>query len=361
MDNNSNSSYELATGQPWDLNTRRIIMLAVDIIMFIIGFVGNGSVIYLTMRQKTLRTVPNLLITNLALGDMMVVLLIILVNILHAIFHSVISPLLYRYCEFFLFIQFLSLGVSVLTLTVLSVDRYTTVAFPMHKQHYAKRLTVWTIAGIWLLSFTIVGPLWFGLIDDTMCWFTNPDSYTAYLIALVLFLFVLPTIVMVTCYCLTAIKLVQSNNFLKLDKLGGQKQQRQRSRLAIIVLIMTIAFILCSSFLYAWLIAFRISPSHPFVQNMVVKELKSILNKVNSIVNPIILYLMSSTYRRHFLKQFCCYFHSSKRKREKSTLSRSNTQPCISKGMSQSHMPGNEERTIVSTRMAPIKEADSQI
>ena len=208
----------------------------------------------------------------------------------------------------------------------------------------------------------MVCPLLFGLIDDTSCWFTLPYPYTAYLVSLVLFLYVLPTLVMVVCYFLTANKLFGSNKFLKFDKRGCQKQQRQRSRLAIIVIIMSIAFIFCTSFLYVWLIVFRVSPHHPFVQNTVVNELKSLLNKINSIINPIILYLMSSTHRRYFLKTFlCCFDFSSKVKRNKSQLTMLTQHPSLSFAMTMRQSvitrQCNPTRTL-RNGMTPIKEED---
>ncbi|XP_072039407.1 neuromedin-B receptor-like [Amphiura filiformis] len=303
------SNYTVIVDEPdfvtvYKLIPRRIFMLSLDILFFIVGFFGNGSVIYLTLRHKGLRSIPNLMITNLAVGDILVVILVIFTNMLYYLMESA-RVFLFVHCELILFVQFLSQGVSVLTLTALSIDRYTIVMFPIRKQQYARKVTIWTVAGIWVASFVIVCPM-FWLAEDATCWFGDGVSNTVYIIFLVCFLYIIPATVMVVCYFMTANQLLKRSAILKLPQ-GGKKQQQKRSRLAIIVLIMTIVFILSSSLMYIWIIIFRFSPTNPFVQNVHVNRTKSVLLKFNSIVNPVILYLMSSTYRRHLLcnLQFC--------------------------------------------------------
>ena len=284
-------------GVQYKLTPRRAFMLSLDIIFFVVGFVGNGSVIFMTLRHKGLRSIPNLMIANLAVGDILVVILVIFTNVLYYLLESA-RAFLREYCQLFLFVQMLSQGVSVLTLTALSIDRYTIVMFPIRKQQNARKVTIMTVVGIWTISFVLVCPL-FSLVDENTCWLSDAVSNTVYILFLVIFLYFMPAIVMVVCYCTTAHELLNRNAVLKLDPQGGQQQQRKRSRLAIIVLTMTIIFISSSSLMYIWIIVLRFAPSNPFVLNVHVNRAKTVLLKLNSIVNPIILYLMSSTYRLH--------------------------------------------------------------
>lgn len=43
-------------------------------LIFLVGVVGNGCLIYILCRHKTMRSVPNTFIFNLALGDLLVLL-----------------------------------------------------------------------------------------------------------------------------------------------------------------------------------------------------------------------------------------------------------------------------------------------
>ncbi|XP_072040137.1 neuropeptide CCHamide-1 receptor-like [Amphiura filiformis] len=344
------------SGQGYVLNTRRKVMLSIDILMFIIGFFGNGSVIFITLRHRGLRTVPNLLITNLAFGDLMFIMSVVFINILYPLLPGV-HLYMFHFCEFFYFVQFLSLGVSVFTLTALSVDRYTTVAYPMHKQRIARRLTIWTVVIIWFISIAVCCP-WFTLINDNSCWFNKSISSAIYLISLMMLMYIAPTIIMIVCYFLTAKRLLHKNASLNLDPRGGNKQQKKRSRLAVIVLVMTIAFILCSTLVYVWFLTAYFSPFNRFVTNQVVKETKSLLNKINSVINPIILYLMSTTYRRYFLQHFCFFLKCSNGKRERGIITQ--TQPSTN-GTDLARQSTRLVNVPLREGMAPIKEEDSRI
>ena len=41
-------------------------------IIFLVGVIGNGSLVYILCRHKTMRSVPNTFIFNLALGDLLI-------------------------------------------------------------------------------------------------------------------------------------------------------------------------------------------------------------------------------------------------------------------------------------------------
>ncbi|XP_072039337.1 neuromedin-B receptor-like [Amphiura filiformis] len=303
------ANYTIVESESTDyvLDTRKRIAMAIDIVFFLVGFFGNGSVIYLTIRYPGLRSIPNLMIANLAVGDMLVVIFVIFVNVLHYIFASV-RLIFNHYCKLVLFVQLISQGVSVLTLTALSVDRFTTVAYPLHKQMYARKLSVWNVFAIWTTSVVVLWPI-LVYVEDSTCWFSDDTSYTVYILCIVFLLFILPSVVMVVCYVLTAKELLRKKPSLKVNSRGGRKQQKKRSRLALIVLIMIVIFILSSSPFYIWLIVFRFDPSNVFVQNAFMNQVKSTMLKFHSIVNPVILYLMSSTYRRHLIYQIeVCLF-----------------------------------------------------
>lgn len=355
MDINDSLELNISSSNPYVLNTRRKIALSLDIILFVVGFFGNSSVICLTLRHKDLRSIPNLMITNLAVGDLLVIVLVIFFNLLYYFLQSV-RALLYRQCEFFMFIQFLSQGVSVLTLTALSVDRFTTVAYPMHKQQYARKCSMWTVAAIWTTSFIIVCPM-LGIVDHSTCWFAENTSYTVYILSLVFFLYLLPPVVMMICYYMTARELLHRNDSLKLDPRGGHAQQKKRSRLAAIVVVMTITFILCSSLLNIWFIVYRFSPNSAMATNIYFNEIKAFLMKFNSAVNPVILYLMSSTYRRYLTRTFgFCFAPTKKPFQNYRVVNGSITYSDFTR---QTTIRKNS--SAISLKLPPIREEDTKI
>ena len=91
-------------------------------IIFIVGLVGNVTLMKTCLLVKSMRTVPNLFLSSLALGD---VLLLVTCAPVDASRYLVDEWLFGRVgCKLIPFIQLTSVGVSVFTLTALSADRY---------------------------------------------------------------------------------------------------------------------------------------------------------------------------------------------------------------------------------------------
>lgn len=86
-----------------------------------IGLLGNTILIKVFFKIKSMQTVPNIFITSLAFGDLLLLLTCVPVD---ASRYMVDTWLFGRIgCKVISFIQLTSVGVSVFTLTVLSADR----------------------------------------------------------------------------------------------------------------------------------------------------------------------------------------------------------------------------------------------
>uniref|UniRef100_A0A1A8B181 Gastrin-releasing peptide receptor n=1 Tax=Nothobranchius furzeri TaxID=105023 RepID=A0A1A8B181_NOTFU len=91
-------------------------------IIIIVGLVGNVTLMKTCLLVKTMRTVPNLFLSSLALGDL---LLLVTCAPVDASRYLLDEWLFGRVgCKLIPFIQLTSVGVSVFTLTALSADRY---------------------------------------------------------------------------------------------------------------------------------------------------------------------------------------------------------------------------------------------
>lgn len=86
-----------------------------------VGLLGNTILIKVFFKIKSMQTVPNIFITSLAFGDLLLLLTCVPVD---ASRYMVDTWLFGRIgCKVISFIQLTSVGVSVFTLTVLSADR----------------------------------------------------------------------------------------------------------------------------------------------------------------------------------------------------------------------------------------------
>lgn len=91
-------------------------------IIIIVGLVGNVTLMKTCLLVRSMRTVPNLFLSSLALGDL---LLLVTCAPVDASRYLVDEWLFGRIgCKLIPFIQLTSVGVSVFTLTALSADRY---------------------------------------------------------------------------------------------------------------------------------------------------------------------------------------------------------------------------------------------
>ena len=154
----------------------RTITLLLFLSVYIIGLVGNGLLIckcelpikssiqnkfslllVIVFRQKNLRTVPNLLVVSLALGDFLFVLFCVPFG---AVAYSLeYYPFSTFYCRFENFIINLSLGVSVFSLLALSADRYKIIVKPFSSHANDPSIKLKTIViSIWVLSTILALP-----------------------------------------------------------------------------------------------------------------------------------------------------------------------------------------------------------
>lgn len=113
-----------STGAPHGYNIwpPGIAIAAIYGVIIVVGLVGNVSLMRTCLTVKSMRTVPNLFLSSLALGD---VLLLLTCAPVDASRYLVDEWLFGRVgCKLIPFIQLTSVGVSVFTLTALSADRY---------------------------------------------------------------------------------------------------------------------------------------------------------------------------------------------------------------------------------------------
>jgi hypothetical protein len=59
---------------PYNVRPETYIVPVVFSLIFLVGVVGNGGLIYILLRHKSMRSIPNTFIFNLAVGDLLILL-----------------------------------------------------------------------------------------------------------------------------------------------------------------------------------------------------------------------------------------------------------------------------------------------
>ncbi|XP_028175183.1 orexin receptor type 2-like [Ostrinia furnacalis] len=236
---NASENYQY---QPYYLRPETYIVPLIFALIFIIGVVGNGTLVAVFVRHKAMRNVPNTYILSLALADLLVIITCVPFT---SIVYTVESwPWGDTVCRVSEAAKDVSIGVSVFTLTALSADRYFAIVDPLRKLHAtggskrATRVTVATAVGIWILAGLLATPAYVGsylrafVVNPTtqflVCYPYPPEWGENYPRTMVLIRFLvyysLPLAVIALFYVLMARHLVLSTQNVPGEMQGTQRQ-----------------------------------------------------------------------------------------------------------------------------------------
>ncbi|XP_042885591.1 neuropeptide CCHamide-1 receptor-like [Penaeus japonicus] len=290
-------------------------------LIFIIGIIGNGTLIVIFAKNKTLRNVPNTYIISLALGDLL--LLFSTVPLVSTIYTIDSWPYGTFECKLSDMVREISVGVTVFNLTALSADRYLAIVSPIRKAVGAAGATTVRVAvGIWLLAVVLAVPTAvfshvqvFEVSEEksiNVCYpFPDylPEWYPCVnILAKALVYYLLPLIVIGTFYLLMARHLLSSD--VPGESHVFHKQIQTRRKVAKIVLCFVLIFAVCFLPTHVFLLWFYFDPLASVKYNEFWHSLRIVgfcLGFINSCINPIALYCISGTFRKHYNRYlFCC-------------------------------------------------------
>ncbi|KAG8291601.1 hypothetical protein J6590_056854 [Homalodisca vitripennis] len=278
-----------------------IVFYAVFSTIFVVGLIGNSLLILIFARHKTMRTVPNTYIFNLAVADLLTILSCALAPLLDNTGETL--PL---FCKTFQVILESSMGVSAFTLTALSAERYYVIAHPLKNKVSSKTFTVCAVLSTWLISVSfVVGKMVLkspGSSSGCVQMY-DPSSFanTYTLIDFIVF-YLIPVGVIADFYILMAYELYFGNrNFRKRSVSNSTNHLRVRKRIAGTVLVLVIMYAVCY-FPYNFM-SLKLYFDKDFHKNQVWSLATNIIFCVGCIhncFNPVILYSLSKSFRGHF-------------------------------------------------------------
>ncbi|XP_072396328.1 orexin/Hypocretin receptor type 1-like [Diabrotica undecimpunctata] len=309
------------------------VLIFCHFVVFVIGLVGNCLVCVAVYRNHTMRTVTNYFIVNLAVADFLVILFCLPPSVVWDVtstwwFGSAL-------CKIVLYIQSVSVTVSVLTLTFISIDRWYAICFPLKFKSTTGRAKT-AIGIIWVVAmaceipepvYLIAKPYSNSYIYFTQCRPTwSEETDTIFIVNKMVFFYFIPLIFMSIAYLQIIRVLWKSGNapHQAMDLAGGRHssgggqlntfamnmntstegQLRSRRKAAKMLLAVVIMFAIC--FLPVHLLAVlrltvRLSNSEI---NRAFSLISHWLCYANSAVNPIIYNFMSGKFRKEFRRAF---------------------------------------------------------
>lgn len=113
---------------PFQVSTGILSLLAVLYgFISLLAVIGNTLVIIVILKTKTMQSITNIFIANLALGDVLIGIFSIPFQFQAALLQRWVVP--YFLCPVAPFIKNLTVCVSVFTLAVIAIDRYIAVMY----------------------------------------------------------------------------------------------------------------------------------------------------------------------------------------------------------------------------------------
>ncbi|WAR24521.1 OX2R-like protein [Mya arenaria] len=302
------------------------IFLTLFLVVFVVGMTGNILVCYSAWCSRSLKTVTNIFLVNLAVADILVLLICLPATVITDVMQSWFLGIIM--CKLTVYLQRVSVFVSVLTLTSISVERYLAICHPL-RYHGSYFKTKPIIAVIWIVSLATPSVDFYNMIlvhDSeipeslrpwlTVCGPRDENIEMEFNMFLVVVFFFIPLVIM-------------SYTYGKIAKESAIEYLQVRRRTAKMLIVVVITFGLCYLPIYVLNIARYTNALDGLRGNRVavlcMYWTARFLCYFNSAVNPVIYNFMSVKFRKQFktachgcyvhLRCCCCCFKKTRRSR----------------------------------------------
>ncbi|XP_033758698.1 QRFP-like peptide receptor [Pecten maximus] len=301
-----------------------IVLMVLYSAAFICGILGNIFVIAVVVQYQHMRTLTNVFLVNLTVGDLLVVCICIPMTLGSYIYSNYIFGNVL--CKLTPFLQGTAVAVSSLSLLCISINRYFAIHSPLKaKVLFSKNKIYLLLSLVWLVSLCSFIPLLVvntvvtsglpGVYELHICmelWY-SPLTKQIYSMFILFVLFFIPLIVMLVTYTRIGYTLwrTEARSFMEnsiTNKSQAERILRQRRRTVKMLVAVVMIFIFCWFPYYAvmiWLdFNMVLSLKTQFVSDYIY-PIVLLLGLSNSTVNPVCYCFMSNGFRRAFLK-LCC-------------------------------------------------------
>uniref|UniRef100_A0A3Q1CR71 G-protein coupled receptors family 1 profile domain-containing protein n=1 Tax=Amphiprion ocellaris TaxID=80972 RepID=A0A3Q1CR71_AMPOC len=284
----------------------------------ITGMVGNFLVIYAFSRSRSLRTPANMFIINLAITDLLMCVTqspIFFTTSMHKrwIFGE-------KGCELYAFCGALFGICSMITLTVIAVDRYFVITRPLTSIGVlSRKRALLILMAAWAYSLGWSLPPFFGwsayvpeglLTSCTWDYMTFTPSVRAYTMLLFIFVFFLPLFIIIYCYVFIFRAIRNTNQAV--GKINGSTRDSVKSfhrlqnewKMAKIALIVILLYVISwSPYSTVALTAFA---GYADMLTPYMNSVPAVIAKASAIHNPIIYAITHPKYRIALAKYIPC-------------------------------------------------------
>ncbi|KAM4611640.1 LOW QUALITY PROTEIN: neuropeptide Y receptor Y2, like [Polymixia lowei] len=306
------------------LGVQVVLILAYSTII-VLGVLGNSLVIYVIYRFKTLRTVTNFFIANLAVADLLVNTLCLPFTLVYTLlgewkFGSAL-------CFLLPYAQGLAVHVSTVTLNVIALDRHRCIVYHLETR-MRKDVCFGVIALTWVLSAVLASPLAifreygsFSLEPGhtiqvcTEKWPGSSTDGTVYSISMLILQYFLPLSIISFAYVRIWSKLrghvsrrpsSSGNPASSSSSSGSSERHRRRRKTTKMLATMVVVFAVSWLPFHAFQLATDIDSSVLDMRDCLLYTLFHVVAMCSTFANPLLYGWMNRNYRTAFLAVFKC-------------------------------------------------------
>ena len=308
-----------------------VVRLIAFVIFIAFGGLGNITLLVIIFKDRQLRTAPNILISNLAIADLLYILVTGPINFEHEIHPCWFSGRIP--CAIKNYAPVVCKCACVYSLVALSRERYSAIVQGMHAlKSRTKFISLCWAIGAWVIGFVVAAPIlttnfskvqeWFGI--SILCQSVERGSKRAKIYELTTFgiFYTIPLIFILIHYTKMAHFLIVSTNQFKHKNDSFKKQTVARRRLAYLAIAITIFFCVFSlpSFILSFMYQFTTSIELKGEPLTKFRHSCYFMTLINSSLNPYLVFILSSAHRER-LKMCVLCRTPSKKKNVSNTMS----------------------------------------
>ena len=290
----------------------QVTIIVVYSIMLLFSLSGNTIIIFIVFTRPFMRSVTNCLIANMAAADLLMTFSAMPYSVAYTYvasrwFGGIMGMIT---CKLLHFSIALSIAASILTLTVIALDRFFAVAYPFKRASVIRHIPRTNML-IWLVSVLCMSPyLYFyksDLLEDNnyhcfLLWEPLANSFTAlriYFSFIFIALYLVPVIVICIFYSIISFKLWARRIPGNPTEVNLRNEELSKRRTIKILIIIVVVFALC--WLPAHLMHFFIFFEDKTFNNLSLLIIFGI-SHANSAINPYLYIVLNRNFRRPFLE-----------------------------------------------------------
>ncbi|XP_031565296.1 somatostatin receptor type 5-like [Actinia tenebrosa] len=293
-------------------DTQQLILASIGFAIVIFGIAGNLLVVIAVWKKRFLRSTTNYLLVNLAVSDILnLVFLPFMLLQLYAIFEG--GPFADFLCKFIMSfnVPLTASCVSILTLIVLSVERYHAIVKPMKEGMRLREETVkYAIITVWLSGIALSLPFYiFGHYDTTKhrCKLVEAVyKYTSsiYFISIgLLILIFVPFLIISFCY-FQIVRELYFKSKVEPQNVAAQEDARTKRKLVKVSLTVTLAYVIC---FFPTAITLCLGAYDRAKYGSRGFQMASLMYFLESALNPLFYACQSTNFRQAFKEVMKCH------------------------------------------------------